>query len=84
MGLKDNPDFRPSVMQGLRKLINTRRDYEDEIHEIARFAKNFIPLLLNIYMTPIKGSSAEGQHLAALETIQVNLLFIFLITFFIK
>lgn len=71
--LKDNPDFRPSVMQGLRKLINTRRDYEDEINEIARFAKNFLPLLLNIYMTPIKGSSAEGQHLAALETIQVNI-----------
>lgn len=72
--LKDNPDFRPSVMQGLRKLVNTSVESgrQEDIEEMARFAKNFLPLLLNVYMTPVKGSSAEGQRLAALETIQVS------------
>lgn len=70
--MKENGDFRPSVMQGLRKLINTRNESEEDIAEIGRFAKNFLPLLLNVYMTQVKGTFAEGQRLAALETIQVH------------
>ncbi|CAH0713508.1 unnamed protein product, partial [Brenthis ino] len=70
--LKDNPEFRQSVMQALRKLISCAEN-EDDKAELARFAKNYLPILLNIYMTPVKGSVAEGQRLAALETIQVYL-----------
>ncbi|VVC87196.1 unnamed protein product [Leptidea sinapis] len=70
--LKDNPEFRLSIMQALRKLI-AGVSCEDERNELSRFAKNYIPILLNIYMTPVKGSTAEGQRLAALETIQVYL-----------
>lgn len=74
--LKDNPEFRLSVMQGLRKLISCCLDKESEedMKELARFAKNYLPILLNVYMSPAKGSSAEGQRLAALETIQVCIL----------
>lgn len=71
--LKDNPEFRLSVMQGLRKLITCSADNEEDKNELSRFAKNYLPILLNIYMSPVKGSSAEGQRLAVLETIQVCL-----------
>ncbi|KAJ0173282.1 hypothetical protein K1T71_011458 [Dendrolimus kikuchii] len=67
--LKDNPEFRLSVMQGLRKLISCCIDEGDKA-ELSRFAKNYLPILLNIYMSPVKGSTAEGQRLAVLETIQ--------------
>lgn len=70
--LKDSAEFRLSIMQALRKLIACSEDNEDDRNELARFAKNYLPILLNIYMTPAKGSSAEGQRLAALETIQVR------------
>lgn len=73
--LKDNPEFRLSVMQALRKLISCSADNEEDQLELGRFAKNYLPILLNIYMSPAKGSSAEGQRLAALETIQVNINF---------
>lgn len=68
--LKDNPEFRLSVMQGLRKLISCCNDEADKA-ELGRFAKNYLPILLNVYMSPAKGSTAEGQRLAVLETIQV-------------
>ncbi|KAM3963785.1 LOW QUALITY PROTEIN: RRP12-like protein [Aphomia sociella] len=71
--LKDNPEFRLSVMQALRKLIACTVDNEADQLELARFAKNYLPILLNIYMTPAKGTVADGHRLAALETIQVYL-----------
>ncbi|XP_046963765.1 RRP12-like protein [Vanessa cardui] len=71
--LKDNAEFRLSVMQALRKLIACSDDNEEDKMELARFAKNYLPILLNIYMSPVKGSTADGQRLAALETIQVYL-----------
>lgn len=71
--LKDNPEFRLSVMQALRKLITCSADNDEDKMELGRFAKNYLPILFNIYMSPAKGSTAEGQRLAALETIQVYL-----------
>ncbi|XP_022831509.1 RRP12-like protein isoform X1 [Spodoptera litura] len=71
--LKDNPEFRLSVMQALRKLITCSADNEEDKLELGRFAKNYLPILLNVYMSPAKGSYAEGHRLAALETIQVYL-----------
>ncbi|XP_034828226.1 RRP12-like protein [Maniola hyperantus] len=71
--LKDNPEFRLSIMLGLRKLVACSEDNLEDKSELARFAKNYVPILLNVYMSPAKGSDAEGQRLAALETIQVYL-----------
>ncbi|XP_032528017.2 RRP12-like protein [Danaus plexippus] len=71
--LKENQEFRLSVMQALRKLITCTENDEEDRKEMARFAKNYVPILLNIYMSPVKGSMAQGQRLAALETIQVYL-----------
>ncbi|KAL0867995.1 hypothetical protein ABMA27_008655 [Loxostege sticticalis] len=71
--LKDNPEFRLSVMQALRKLIACSAEDEEDARELGRFAKNYLPILLNVYMSPATGSSAAGQRLAALDTIQVYL-----------
>lgn len=67
--LAQHSELRTPVMQGLRKLINSAEG--DEINELARFSKNYLPLLLNIYTTPAAGGYGQGQRLSALETIQV-------------
>lgn len=59
------------MMQALRKLIACSLENDEDKLEMSRYAKNYLPILLNVYMSPAKGSSAEGQRLAALETIQV-------------
>lgn len=71
--IKDNKDFRPSVMQGLRKLISSTADDPEDSEQVSRFAKNFLPLLLNVYMTPGTSGHDTSQHLAVLETIRVYL-----------
>lgn len=68
--LMQKPDLRTPILQGLRKLINSAEG--DEINELARFSKNYLPLLLNIYTTS-SNVCEQGQRLSALETIQVNI-----------
>lgn len=60
-------------MASLRKLISSAKDSENEedLAEIARFDKNYLPKLFNIYITKPMGSDEEGQRLAAFETIKV-------------
>lgn len=62
-------------MAGLRKLINQSQENEkdDCIQELGRFAKNYVPILFNIYTVKPNGSDEEGQRLAALDTIRVNI-----------
>lgn len=67
-------------MSGLRKLItqcqegesSTKKD--EDLKELARFAKNYLPILFNLYTTKANGSEEEGQRLAAYETIKVGLI----------
>lgn len=68
-------ELRLPVMASLRKLItNAReRDASDDLAELARFDKNYLPILFNVYTTKPIGSDEEGQRLAALETIKVYL-----------
>lgn len=70
-------------MASLRKLITsaTEGSNEEDVAELAKFAKNFLPLLFNLYTTKPNGSDEDGQRLAALETIKVCRLCIFLIDF---
>lgn len=60
-------------MATLRKLIVYARDNkrEQDVTELARFGKNYLPILFNLYTTPAKGSDEEGIRLATLETIKV-------------
>jgi len=73
--ISDRRDLRLSAMAALRKLIikatrNIERDNTDDIAELARFAKNYLPILFNLYTTKPSGTDEEGARLAAFDTIK--------------
>ncbi|XP_039293238.1 RRP12-like protein [Nilaparvata lugens] len=73
--LGSRKDLRIAVMAALRKLIVSVKDTNNvaDAKEIAKYAKNYLPILFNIYTTPPVGSEEAGIRLAALETIKVYL-----------
>ncbi|XP_024936269.1 RRP12-like protein [Cephus cinctus] len=75
MAIAERKALRLSVMASLRKLVAkaTENNNAEDIAELARFAKNYLPLLFNLYTTKPNGSDEEGQRLAALDTIRVYL-----------
>lgn len=60
-------------MSALRKLVSraVEGDKKQDIFELARFAKNYLPLFLNVYNTKATRTDEEGQRLAAFDTIKV-------------
>ncbi|KAG8258867.1 pre-rRNA processing protein [Homalodisca vitripennis] len=70
--LSNQKDQRLSVMSALRHLVTYARDNNrtQDVSELARFAKNYLPILFNLYTTPVKGSDEEGIRLATLETVK--------------
>lgn len=62
-------------MTALRKLIMSSQEAnnEENVKEMARFAKNYLPILFNLYTTKPNGTDEEGQRLAAYETVRVLL-----------
>ncbi|KAL6431993.1 hypothetical protein ACFW04_007436 [Cataglyphis niger] len=72
MTLSDRKDLKLPVMAALRKLIGkaTRDERIDDVAELARFAKNYLPILFNLYTTKPNGTDEEGQRLAAFDTIK--------------
>lgn len=73
--INEYKDLRIPVMTSLRRLIINNRDnyMEGNVNELRKYAKNYLPILFNVYTTKHKGSDEEGQRLAAFETIQVYL-----------
>ncbi|XP_048507370.1 RRP12-like protein isoform X2 [Athalia rosae] len=73
--ISERKDLRLSVMASIRKLIAraTEDNNLEDIAELSKFAKNFLPLLFNLYTIKPNGSDEEGQRLAALETIKTYL-----------
>ncbi|KAK9890844.1 hypothetical protein WA026_012190 [Henosepilachna vigintioctopunctata] len=73
--ITENKDLRLPVMASLRKLITFAKSNEnkDDLNELARFDKNYLPILFNIYTSKSIGTDEEGQRLAALETIKLYL-----------
>ncbi|XP_056147763.1 RRP12-like protein [Lampris incognitus] len=73
MAISDRPDLRLTVCQGLRTVITKSCNMEEEKAEIGRFAKNFLPILFNVYsQQPASGESAL-HRMAVLDTIKVYL-----------
>ncbi|KAJ8248399.1 hypothetical protein GJAV_G00241620 [Gymnothorax javanicus] len=73
MTISERPDLRLTVCQALRTLITKSCETEEEKAEVRRFAKNFLPILFNVYCTqPTPGESAPSR-MAVLETIKVYL-----------
>ncbi|XP_049862058.1 RRP12-like protein [Schistocerca gregaria] len=73
--INERKDLRLSVMASLRKLISGSKEMnnEEDLAELSRFAKNFLPILFNLYTIKAKGSDEEGHRLSAYETIKVYL-----------
>ncbi|XP_061083822.1 RRP12-like protein [Conger conger] len=71
--VSERPDLRLTVCQALRTLITKSCESEEDKAEVRRFAKNFLPILFNVYSTqPAPGESAPSR-MAVLETIKVYL-----------
>ncbi|XP_043477342.1 RRP12-like protein isoform X1 [Leptopilina heterotoma] len=67
--------LRFSAMASLRRLItaSVEKNNQEDIETLAKFAKNYLPILFNLYSTKPHGSDEEGQRIAAFETIKVYL-----------
>lgn len=62
------------VVSGLRKLLLKAANGEsvEDTNCMARFAKNFLPRLNNVYLLEPKGTHEQGTRASALETIKVH------------
>ena len=74
MVISEKKDLRLSVMASLRKLIqrSVENNNQNNIEELSKYAKNYLPILFNLYTIKPQGSDEEGQRLACYETIKVT------------
>lgn len=75
MAISDRKELRLAVMASLRRLVQSAKENEndEDLKELGRFDKNYLPILFNLYTTKPIGSDEEGQRLACLETIKLYL-----------
>ncbi|XP_031825723.1 RRP12-like protein [Nomia melanderi] len=68
-------DVRLYIMSAIRKLVvkAINDNKKEDIAEISKFAKNFLPLFLNLYTTKPNGTDEEGHRLAAFDSIKTYL-----------
>ncbi|KAL0280180.1 UNVERIFIED_CONTAM: hypothetical protein PYX00_001552 [Menopon gallinae] len=62
-------------MASLRRLIKRSEERPDksDAQELARFAKNYLPLLFTLYTTKTEATDEGGERLAAFDTIKIYL-----------
>ncbi|CAC5426030.1 RRP12 [Mytilus coruscus] len=70
--INDHSNLRMEVMSSLRKIINHSMIEEESKTEVAKFAKNFLPILFNIF-TADSDNTKDPVKLAVLETIKCYL-----------
>ncbi|XP_014485127.1 PREDICTED: RRP12-like protein isoform X2 [Dinoponera quadriceps] len=75
MIINQRKELRLPVLAALRRLIvqATQSEKTADTGELARFAKNYLPILFNLYTTRSCGTDEEGQRLAAFDTVKVYL-----------
>ena len=59
------------LQASLRQLVLKSASNEENRAEISRFAKNFLPILFNLYTTAPVGAEESGQRMSVLETIKL-------------
>merc|ERR1719369_60092 len=64
-------EIRLDILTSLRHLIARNLENEENKAELARYSKNFLPILFNLYTTVPAGAEEAGQRLASLETIKM-------------
>ncbi|ESO86543.1 hypothetical protein LOTGIDRAFT_128850 [Lottia gigantea] len=70
--ISERDDLKIEVMGALRKLININLENETNKAELAKFAKNFLPILFNLFTSDPK-KEKESCRLSALATIKCYL-----------
>ncbi|XP_062988583.1 RRP12-like protein [Elgaria multicarinata webbii] len=73
MAISDRSDLRLIVCQALRKLINKGCQTEAERAEVGRFAKNFLPILFNVYSQEGGASESPVHRRSVLDTVRAYL-----------
>lgn len=71
--LTARPDLCLDILASLRILIKKNMDNEINRKEMTRYAKNYLPILFNLYTTEPKGSHEESVRLAVFDTIKIYL-----------
>ena len=71
--LGQRKEIRLDILSSLRQLIARNTENEANRAELARYSKNFLPILFNLYTSVPAGSEEAGQRLASLETIKLFL-----------
>nr|SVE90331.1 EOG090X00E0 [Daphnia sinensis] len=67
--LTERPDIRMEVMAALRQLIIHSKTDEKIRIEVSRYAKNFIPLLFNLFTTKSTTDEEESQRESVFQTV---------------
>ncbi|KFQ19444.1 RRP12-like, partial [Mesitornis unicolor] len=73
MAISERPDLRPTVCQALRTLILKGCETDVERAEVGRFAKNFLPILFNVYSQPEEDGGSSAQRRSVLDTVRAYL-----------
>uniref|UniRef100_A0A452V9Z8 Ribosomal RNA processing 12 homolog n=1 Tax=Ursus maritimus TaxID=29073 RepID=A0A452V9Z8_URSMA len=71
--ISERPDLRVTVCQALRTLITKGCEAEADRVEVSRFAKNFLPILFNLYGQPVAAGDTPAPRRAVLETVKTYL-----------
>uniref|UniRef100_A0A8D2DAC7 Ribosomal RNA processing 12 homolog n=1 Tax=Sciurus vulgaris TaxID=55149 RepID=A0A8D2DAC7_SCIVU len=71
--ISERPDLRVTVCQALRTLITKGCAAEADRAEVSRFAKNFLPILFNLYGQPVAAEDTPAPRRSVLETIKTYL-----------
>ncbi|NWQ72766.1 RRP12 protein, partial [Columbina picui] len=71
MAINERPDLRPTVCQALRTLIHKGCQTDAERAEVGRFAKNFLPILFNVYSQAEEDAGSNAQRRSVLDTIRL-------------
>ncbi|NWZ35500.1 RRP12 protein, partial [Brachypodius atriceps] len=73
MAISERPDLRPTVCQALRTLIHKGCETDAERAEVGRFAKNFLPILFNVYSQSEEDGGTSAQRRSVLDTVRAYL-----------
>ncbi|NXY39570.1 RRP12 protein, partial [Pomatorhinus ruficollis] len=73
MAISERPDLRPTVCQALRTLIHKGCETDAERAEVGRFAKNFLPILFNVYSQSEEDGGTNAQRRSVLDTVRAYL-----------
>ncbi|KAJ7336526.1 pre-rRNA processing protein [Desmophyllum pertusum] len=71
VALTERPDLRLTVCQALRLLVSKMSDNAENKKELSLYAKNYLPILFNLYT--VEEKEGDPDKLPILETVRIYL-----------